>query len=45
MVGLTPAAVAFYHFDDLSGPRTIAAFAEGQEGGLTEHEVVRLASL
>jgi CubicO group peptidase (beta-lactamase class C family) len=36
---------AVYHFDDLSGPRTIAAFAEGQEEGLTEHEVVRLAAL
>jgi CubicO group peptidase (beta-lactamase class C family) len=36
---------AVYHFDDPVGPRTIAAFAEGQDEGLTEYEVVRLASM
>ena len=35
---------AVYHFNDLGGPRTVAAFAEGQDEGLTEYEVVRLAS-
>jgi CubicO group peptidase (beta-lactamase class C family) len=35
---------AVYHFDDLNGPRTIAAFAEGQNEGPTQHEVVRLAA-
>ena len=35
---------AVYHFDGRGEPRTVAAFAEGQDEGLTEHEVVRLAS-
>jgi D-alanyl-D-alanine carboxypeptidase len=34
---------AVYHFDGLSGPRTVAAFAEAKDEGLTEYEVVRLA--
>ncbi|MCP1850280.1 MULTISPECIES: serine hydrolase domain-containing protein [unclassified Bradyrhizobium] len=36
---------AVYHFKDFGEPRTVAAFAEGQDEGLTEYEVVRLATL
>lgn len=36
---------AVYHFNGLSAPRTVAAFAQAENEGLTEHEVARLACL
>jgi D-alanyl-D-alanine carboxypeptidase len=34
---------AVYHFNGLSAPRTVAAFAQAENEGLTEYEVPRLA--
>jgi putative tryptophan/tyrosine transport system substrate-binding protein len=36
---------AVYHFGDRPTPRTVAAFATGDQESTTEHEVVRLAQL
>jgi len=42
--GAGPASVsAVYHFGGLSEPRTVAAFAEEKDEGLTEYEAARLA--
>jgi CubicO group peptidase (beta-lactamase class C family) len=42
--GAAPASVsAVYHFGGLSEPRTVAAFAEEKDEGLTEYEAARLA--
>jgi D-alanyl-D-alanine carboxypeptidase len=42
--GAGPGSVsAVYHFGDRASPCTIAAFARGDDEGVTEHEVARLA--
>jgi hypothetical protein len=43
--GAGPGSVsAIYHFRDQKTPRTVAAFAQADNEGVTEYEVVRLAS-
>ena len=42
--GAGPGSVnAVYHFGDRTSPCTVAAFAQGDDEGVTEHEVARLA--
>ena len=43
--GCGPASVsAVYHFTECNPPSTIAAFAQGNDEGITENAVVRLTS-
>jgi hypothetical protein len=42
--GAGPSSViAVYHFGDRPLPCTVAAFAQGNDEGVTEHEAVRIA--